>query len=67
MGAQNPAQWSSLFGEDLSNEHRLRQLQLKWLIKTYATTTNKANFLFTKPEHEKLNNKLERKVSEAAY
>jgi hypothetical protein len=25
----------SLFWRDLSNEHRLRQLELKWLIKTY--------------------------------
>jgi hypothetical protein len=31
------------FGEDLSNEHRL-PTKLKWLIKTYETTTNKAKF-----------------------
>jgi hypothetical protein len=36
MGAQNPVyNGVACFGEDLSNEHRLRQLELKWLIKTY--------------------------------
>jgi hypothetical protein len=49
------------FGEDLSNEHRLRQLELKWLIKTYATTTNKAKFFnpfLQTGRNTKLNNKL---------
>jgi hypothetical protein len=38
------------FGEDLSNEHRLRQLELKWLIKTYETqqTKRSSSILFTK-------------------
>jgi hypothetical protein len=63
MGAQNPVyNGVACFGEDLSNEHRLRQLQLKWLIKTYESTTNKAKFfnLFLQnwPEHENSNNKL---------
>jgi hypothetical protein len=38
------------------------QLELKWLIKTYETTTNKAKFfnpfLQNWPEHENSNNKL---------
>jgi uncharacterized protein YbbC (DUF1343 family) len=52
IGAQDPVyNGVTCFGEDLSNEHRLRQLELKWLIKTYAITTNKAKFFnpfFTK-------------------
>jgi hypothetical protein len=36
-------QWVACFGRFI-DEHRLRQLQLKWLIKTYETTTNKAKF-----------------------
>jgi uncharacterized protein YbbC (DUF1343 family) len=52
IGAQDPVyNGVTCFGEDLSNEHRLHQLELKWLIKTYAITTNKAKFFnpfFTK-------------------
>jgi hypothetical protein len=43
------------FGEDLSNEHRLRQLELKWLIKTYETQQTKEvlqSFLQNWPEHK---------------
>jgi hypothetical protein len=43
-----PSAQGSLF--DLSNEHRLRQLQLKWLIKTYERqqTKRSSSILFYK-------------------
>jgi hypothetical protein len=68
-GAQNPVyNGVACFGEDLSNEHRLRQLELKWLIKTYETTTNKAKFfnpfLQNWPEHE--NSKQQEEVKSEA-
>jgi uncharacterized protein YbbC (DUF1343 family) len=70
MGAQNPVyNGVACFGEDLSNEHRLRQLELKWLIKTYESTTNKAKFFnpfFTKlAGTQKLQQQIEDGKSEA--
>jgi hypothetical protein len=50
------------FGEDLSNEHRLRQLELKWLIKKNREYNKQSEVLqsfFTKlAEHKNSNNKL---------
>jgi len=52
MGAQNPVYNGVVcFGEDLSTQTEVRQLELKWLIKAYATTTDKSKFFnpfFTK-------------------
>jgi len=52
MGAQNPV-YNGLvcFGEDLSTQTEVRQLELKWLIKAYGDTTDKSKFFnpfFTK-------------------
>jgi hypothetical protein len=55
MGAQNPVyNGVACFGEDLSNEHRLRQLELKWLIKTYDYNKQRKFFnpLQNWPEHK---------------
>jgi hypothetical protein len=47
------------FGEDLSNEHRLRQLELKWLIMRVQQTKRSSSILLQNwPEHENSNNKL---------
>jgi hypothetical protein len=48
------------FGEDLSNEHRLLQLELKWLIKTYETKQTKQvlQSFYKTGRNTKLNNKL---------
>lgn len=52
FGAQNPVYNGILcFGEDLSTTQKIDQLGLKWLIKAYQTTTDKAKFFnpfFTK-------------------
>jgi hypothetical protein len=39
-GAQNPVyNGITCFGEDLSSQTEVRQLELKWLIKAYNNTT----------------------------
>ena len=52
FGAQNPVYNGALcYGEDLSTYPRLNQLELKWIIKAYKTTTDKSKFFnpfFTK-------------------
>ncbi|TDE02969.1 exo-beta-N-acetylmuramidase NamZ family protein [Flavobacterium hiemivividum] len=52
MGAQNPVyNGVKCFGEDLSTQNQLRQLELKWLIKAYTNTPDKSKFFnafFTK-------------------
>ena len=52
FGAQNPVYNGVLcYGEDLSTYSRLNQLELKWIIKAYQTTTDKSKFFnpfFTK-------------------
>ncbi|CAM2832502.1 exo-beta-N-acetylmuramidase NamZ family protein [Flavobacterium frigoris] len=52
MGAQNPVyNRTTCFGEDLSTQTEVRQLELKWLIKAYTNTTDKSKFFnpfFTK-------------------
>ncbi len=52
MGAQNPVyNGIKCFGEDLSIQTELRQLELKWLIKAYTNTSDKSKFFnpfFTK-------------------
>lgn len=52
IGAQNPVYNGVLcYGEDLSIYPRVNQLELKWLIKAYDTTTDKSKFFnafFTK-------------------
>ena len=52
LGAQNPVYNGVLcYGEDLSTYPRVNQLELKWLIKAYNSTTDKSKFFnafFTK-------------------
>jgi uncharacterized protein YbbC (DUF1343 family) len=52
FGAQKPVYNGVLcYGEDLSTYSRLNQLELKWIIKAYQTTTDKSKFFnpfFTK-------------------
>jgi uncharacterized protein YbbC (DUF1343 family) len=52
FGAQNPVYNGVLcYGEDLSTYSRLNQLELKWIIKAFQTTTDKSKFFnpfFTK-------------------
>ncbi|MFV5702980.1 exo-beta-N-acetylmuramidase NamZ domain-containing protein [Flavobacterium sp. XS2P12] len=52
FGAQKPVYNGVLcYGEDLSTHSRLNQLELKWIIKAYQTTTDKSKFFnpfFTK-------------------
>ena len=52
FGAQNPVyNGIKCYGEDLSQNSRVNQLELKWLIKAYQSTTNKSKFFnpfFTK-------------------
>ena len=44
-GAKEPPLKGSLcFGEDLSEARRVEQLELKWLLKAYNTTTDKSTF-----------------------
>ena len=69
MGAQNPIYNGVLcFGEDLSSKNELGQLELKWLIKAYETTTDKSKFFnsfFTKlAGTEKLQKQIESRISE---
>lgn len=48
FGAQNPVYNGVLcYGEDLSTYSRLNQLELKWIIKAYQTTTDKSKFFNT--------------------
>jgi uncharacterized protein YbbC (DUF1343 family) len=52
FGAQNPVyNGIECYGEDLSQNSRVNQLELKWLIKAYQRTTDKSKFFnpfFTK-------------------
>ena len=52
FGAQNPVyNGIECYGEDLSTDTRVNQLELKWIIKAYQTTTDKSKFFnpfFTK-------------------
>ncbi|MGO4822315.1 MULTISPECIES: exo-beta-N-acetylmuramidase NamZ family protein [unclassified Flavobacterium] len=71
VGAQNPVyNGISCYGEDLSNTDKLKQLELKWLIKAYQNTTDKTNFFnpfFTKlAGTQKLQLQIEAGMTEAA-
>jgi uncharacterized protein YbbC (DUF1343 family) len=69
LGAQNPI-YNALkcYGEDLSTHTRVNQLELKWLIKAYQTTTDKSKFFnpfFTKlAGTKKLQQQIENGTSE---
>jgi hypothetical protein len=49
------------FGEDLSSQTEVRQLELKWLIKAYNNTTDKSKFFnpFSQTTGTRSNNKIE--------
>lgn len=69
FGAQNPVYNGVLcYGEDLSTYPRLNQLELKWIIKAYKTTTDKSKFFnpfFTKlAGNKKLQQQIEAGTSE---
>jgi uncharacterized protein YbbC (DUF1343 family) len=69
LGAQNPVYNGVLcYGEDLSIYPRVNQLELKWLIKAYNSTTDKSKFFnafFTKlAGTKKLQQQIESGVSE---
>ena len=69
IGAQNPTYNQVVcFGEDLSSINELRQLELKWLIKAYTTTTEQSKFFnpfFTKlAGTQKLQQQIEAGLSE---
>ena len=69
LGAQNPVYNGVLcYGEDLSTYPKVNQLELKWLIKAYNTTTDKSKFFnafFTKlAGTKKLQHQIESGVSE---
>jgi uncharacterized protein YbbC (DUF1343 family) len=69
LGAQNPVYNGVLcYGEDLSSYRKINQLELKWLIKAYNSTTDKSKFFnafFTKlAGTKKLQQQIERGVSE---
>ena len=70
MGAQNPVyNGITCFGEDLSSQTEIHQLELKWLIKAYTNTTDKSKFFnpfFTKlAGTRKLQQQIETGVSES--
>jgi len=69
VGAQNPIyNGVECFGEDLSAIAKVKQLELKWLIKAYQTTSDKSKFFnvfFTKlAGTEKLQTQIENAVPE---
>lgn len=69
LGAQNPVYNGVLcYGEDLSSQTKVNQLELKWLIKTYNTTNDKSKFFnsfFTKlAGTKKLQQQIESGISE---
>jgi uncharacterized protein YbbC (DUF1343 family) len=69
LGAQNPVYSGVLcYGENLSTYPRVNQLELKWLINTYNSTTDKSKFFnafFTKLSGtKKLQQQIESGVSE---
>jgi len=71
VGAQNPVyNGISCYGEDLSNTDKLKQLELKWLIKAYQNTIDKTTFFnpfFTKlAGTKKLQLQIEAGMTEAA-
>ena len=71
VGAQNPVyNGITCYGEDLKNVDKLKQLELKWLIKAYQNTTDKTAFFnpfFTKlAGTKKLQLQIEAGMTEAA-
>ncbi|MBP2283253.1 uncharacterized protein YbbC (DUF1343 family) [Flavobacterium sp. CG_23.5] len=69
LGAQNPLyNGVECFGEDLSSQTKVNQLELKWLIKAYHSTTDKSKFFnsfFTKlAGTKKLQKQIENGISE---
>jgi uncharacterized protein YbbC (DUF1343 family) len=69
VGAQNPVyNGAECFGEDLSAIAKVNQLELKWLINAYKTSTDKSKFFtafFTKlAGTKKLQSQIENGVSE---
>jgi uncharacterized protein YbbC (DUF1343 family) len=69
-GAQNPIyNGIQCFGENLTKEKKLNQLELKWLIKSYNNTVDKSTFFnafFTKlAGTKKLQEQIEQGTSEA--
>ena len=69
LGAQNPVYNGVIcYGEDLSTHPRVNQLELKWLIKAYNTTSDKSKFFnafFTKlAGTKKLQQQIENGISE---
>lgn len=69
VGAQNPVyNGAECFGEDLSSIDKVHQLELKWLISAYKTTSDKSKFFngfFTKlAGTKKLQLQIEKGVSE---
>ncbi|MFV5693808.1 exo-beta-N-acetylmuramidase NamZ domain-containing protein [Flavobacterium sp. LB3P122] len=69
FGAQNPVyNGIECYGDDLSKHSRVKQLELKWLIKAYQTTTDKSKFFnpfFTKlAGTKKLQQQIENGISE---
>jgi uncharacterized protein YbbC (DUF1343 family) len=69
LGAQNPVYNGVLcYGEDLSTYPRVKQLELKWLIKAYKATNDKSKFFntfFTKlAGTKKLQQQIENGISE---
>ncbi|MGL2964961.1 exo-beta-N-acetylmuramidase NamZ family protein [Flavobacterium sp. XGLA_31] len=70
LGAKEPPYKNQLcYGEDLSATPKLRQLELKWLIKAYQTTADKSKFFtsfFTKlAGTQKLQQQIESGTSES--
>lgn len=69
LGAQNPFyNGVECFGEDLSSQTKVNQLELKWLIKAYDSTFDKSKFFnsfFTKlAGTKKLQQQIENGISE---
>ena len=70
FGAKDPTHKNQLcFGEDLTKIQKVKQLELKWLIKAYNTTSDKSKFFndfFTKlAGTKKLQQQIEAGISEA--
>ncbi|TDP58566.1 exo-beta-N-acetylmuramidase NamZ family protein [Flavobacterium dankookense] len=70
FGAKDPTHKNQLcFGEDLTKIQKVKQLELKWLIKAYNTTSDKSKFFndfFTKlAGTKKLQQQIEVGISEA--
>jgi uncharacterized protein YbbC (DUF1343 family) len=70
FGAKEPMHKDQLcYGEDLTTIPKAQQLELKWLIKAYQTTSDKSNFFndfFTKlAGTKKLQQQIEAEISES--